>query len=177
MIYFYGFLFLCFACFFFFFFFNDTATTEIYTLSLHDALPISSPTCFARSPTGMMLSAIAWHPLASTGPEPGILPRARCGSEKFERRACEIGFRVASPDARACCDCGVRAGGAGAGGRRTALRARRGRARHDGPRGPVLHEPRGLRHQLAARFNTDIGPARHARRMDDHGPWPGRPRL
>src|ERR1017187_8409048 len=27
-------------CIFFFFFFNDTATTEIYTLSLHDALPI-----------------------------------------------------------------------------------------------------------------------------------------
>src|SRR3712207_7551494 len=26
-----------------FFFFNDTATTEIYTLSLHDALPISLP--------------------------------------------------------------------------------------------------------------------------------------
>src|SRR6266480_7289557 len=26
---------------FFFFFFNDTATTEIYTLSLHDALPIA----------------------------------------------------------------------------------------------------------------------------------------
>src|SRR6266511_5153947 len=30
---------LC-SLFFFFFFFNDTATTEIYTLSLHDALPI-----------------------------------------------------------------------------------------------------------------------------------------
>src|SRR2546422_2375321 len=29
------------ACSSFFFFFNDTATTEIYTLSLHDALPIS----------------------------------------------------------------------------------------------------------------------------------------
>src|SRR2546425_9260531 len=29
------------ALLFFFFFFNDTATTEIYTLSLHDALPIS----------------------------------------------------------------------------------------------------------------------------------------
>src|SRR2546429_10004855 len=27
----------------FFFFFNDTATTEIYTLSLHDALPILIP--------------------------------------------------------------------------------------------------------------------------------------
>src|SRR5215216_6931203 len=35
------FYFCCFMfCFFFFFFFNDTATTEIYTLSLHDALPI-----------------------------------------------------------------------------------------------------------------------------------------
>src|SRR5271170_8530120 len=33
---------------FFFFFFNDTATTEIYTLSLHDALPISS-TCSQSS--------------------------------------------------------------------------------------------------------------------------------
>src|SRR5438552_18891350 len=32
--------------FFFFFFFNDTATTEIYTLSLHDALPI----CLASEP-------------------------------------------------------------------------------------------------------------------------------
>src|SRR2546429_2188450 len=29
--------------FFFFFFFNDTATTEIYTLSLHDALPVFVP--------------------------------------------------------------------------------------------------------------------------------------
>src|SRR2546427_12650368 len=28
---------------FLFFFFNDTATTEIYTLSLHDALPICDP--------------------------------------------------------------------------------------------------------------------------------------
>src|SRR6266571_1461268 len=27
---------------YYFFFFNDTATTEIYTLSLHDALPIST---------------------------------------------------------------------------------------------------------------------------------------
>src|SRR3712207_7142392 len=31
-----------------FFFFNDTATTEIYTLSLHDALPIS-PTTWGRT--------------------------------------------------------------------------------------------------------------------------------
>src|SRR5690349_23725681 len=33
-------LFLYYFFFFVFFFFNDTATTEIYTLSLHDALPI-----------------------------------------------------------------------------------------------------------------------------------------
>src|SRR2546430_15848846 len=31
---------VCFSLLVFFFFFNDTATTEIYTLSLHDALPI-----------------------------------------------------------------------------------------------------------------------------------------
>src|ERR1043166_10335432 len=30
------------SCCYLFFFFNDTATTEIYTLSLHDALPIYS---------------------------------------------------------------------------------------------------------------------------------------
>src|SRR2546430_8801259 len=35
---------------FFFFFFNDTATTEIYTLSLHDALPISRLCRRQRSP-------------------------------------------------------------------------------------------------------------------------------
>src|SRR2546426_12269365 len=33
----------------FFFFFNDTATTEIYTLSLHDALPISMAACSTGS--------------------------------------------------------------------------------------------------------------------------------
>src|SRR2546422_8287269 len=32
-----------------FFFFNDTATTEIYTLSLHDALPISAASCCSAS--------------------------------------------------------------------------------------------------------------------------------
>src|SRR6478672_10662152 len=33
----------------FYFFFNDTATTEIYTLSLHDALPIYPPPGYAGS--------------------------------------------------------------------------------------------------------------------------------
>src|SRR3989441_8445581 len=34
----------------FLFFFNDTATTEIYTLSLHDALPISGPGLYPLNP-------------------------------------------------------------------------------------------------------------------------------
>src|SRR5256885_4133736 len=36
----------------FFFFFNDTATTEIYTLSLHDALPIFPRRAAGRARTG-----------------------------------------------------------------------------------------------------------------------------
>src|SRR5690242_21469653 len=51
---------------FFFFFFNDTATTEIYTLSLHDALPIcwysarpagAAPGTTLRSTTAGSISA------------------------------------------------------------------------------------------------------------------------
>src|SRR2546427_12256410 len=59
-----------------FFFFNDTATTEIYTLSLHDALPISRPERRGRGPApppswGRPLRAVpaparAARPLGST---------------------------------------------------------------------------------------------------------------
>src|SRR5436189_3318581 len=38
------------------FFFNDTATTQIYTLSLHDALPIS----FCARPSSTRGSSVAW---------------------------------------------------------------------------------------------------------------------
>ena len=43
-----------------FFFFNDTATTEIYTLSLHDALPISDllPELQGRLPIRVELTAL-----------------------------------------------------------------------------------------------------------------------
>src|SRR3712207_6945231 len=41
-----------------FFFFNDTATTEIYTLSLHDALPISPPHAMMGSHSGGISSPI-----------------------------------------------------------------------------------------------------------------------
>src|SRR5712664_4617991 len=40
----------------FFFFFNDTATTEIYTLSLHDALPIRSRCSTTPTPSCRLTS-------------------------------------------------------------------------------------------------------------------------
>src|SRR2546430_15734510 len=44
---------------FFFFFFNDTATTEIYTLSLHDALPISRRSARERCTCSVMRMAVS----------------------------------------------------------------------------------------------------------------------
>src|ERR1039457_3946820 len=48
----------------FFFFFNDTATTEIYTLSLHDALPISDE----NRDGGRALAAARPTPFRGSGP-------------------------------------------------------------------------------------------------------------
>src|SRR5260370_31650386 len=42
------------------FFFNDTATTEIYTLSLHDALPISMRAAASRSRCSRSCSIFLW---------------------------------------------------------------------------------------------------------------------
>src|SRR6266446_4449376 len=61
------------VCFFVFFFFNDTATTEIYTLSLHDALPISS------RPGSTRCGPRAAHPAR---PRPAAHPR---GSPRARR--------------------------------------------------------------------------------------------
>src|SRR5256885_13085931 len=50
---------------FIFFFFNDTATTEIYTLSLHDALPISGTRvdvlCLPDAPPGRIAVGTVHH--------------------------------------------------------------------------------------------------------------------
>src|SRR6266487_1918480 len=59
----------------FFFFFNDTATTEIYTLSLHDALP----TWARRWPGGGLL-----HSAASPAPEQTPY-HPRCGESRDKR--------------------------------------------------------------------------------------------
>src|SRR5256885_9834804 len=45
---------MCYSLTSFFFFFNDTATTEIYTLSLHDALPICSGTIAPMHPKQLL---------------------------------------------------------------------------------------------------------------------------
>src|SRR3712207_8199542 len=44
------------------FFFNDTATTEIYTLSLHDALPISCRRCSRASGRSWRGGSGPWSP-------------------------------------------------------------------------------------------------------------------
>src|SRR3989449_6108458 len=72
-------------CSFLFFFFNDTATTEIYTLSLHDALPILRQPA-ERPRVGALLGQVLpdrdpLHPLRRRGGLPlslgGDLPEAR----------------------------------------------------------------------------------------------------
>src|SRR3712207_7263611 len=52
---------------FFFFFFNDTATTEIYTLSLHDALPISAWPDRTAQPTPASGAARGDRPRSAPG--------------------------------------------------------------------------------------------------------------
>src|SRR2546421_11252660 len=47
-----------FSHYYFFFFFNDTATTEIYTLSLHDALPIFTESA-SESAEGIKIAIVA----------------------------------------------------------------------------------------------------------------------
>src|SRR3712207_7472647 len=64
----------------FFFFFNDTATTEIYTLSLHDALPISGLN--ANSWLRFSPSAIAFFQSASCSSLSGLLASPCTRSEE-----------------------------------------------------------------------------------------------
>src|SRR5438034_2554600 len=59
-----------------FFFFTDTATTEIYTLSLHDALPIYCKCRWLRTPAGICVTR------ASALPIDGLVFSARFRSEE-----------------------------------------------------------------------------------------------
>src|SRR2546421_6058020 len=67
---------------FLFFFFNDTATTEIYTLSLHDALPISSARPMRPHRHGPRGSRPPRSPLRPVGRR---RRQTRCGDRKSTR--------------------------------------------------------------------------------------------
>src|SRR3712207_7205883 len=65
----------------YFFFFNDTATTEIYTLSLHDALPISARDRAHADPAGEAVEPVRSDPLQRRAPADGAeLPPGRRGA-------------------------------------------------------------------------------------------------
>src|SRR5260370_18716262 len=53
---------------FFLFFFNDTATTEIYTLSLHDALPISARKIIDKGGIQRRIVLLVSHPVIRSRP-------------------------------------------------------------------------------------------------------------
>src|ERR1051326_9569551 len=88
----------------FFFFFNDTATTEIYTLSLHDALPISCPyagvahderfdvTPYAEALTRHLLR----HPLSSTLPRKFKIAFEGCAADHVALGINDLGFKAVS---------------------------------------------------------------------------------
>src|SRR2546426_5678543 len=64
----------------FFFFFNDTATTEIYTLSLHDALPICparTPMVPPRTPSKLPSRTPNNRPVRSLHQAPAVVPPDR----------------------------------------------------------------------------------------------------
>src|SRR3989449_11667985 len=68
----------------FFFFFNDTATTEIYTLSLHDALPISSMAYSGQCDPTAWRNVIGGTPAPSAAAScaPGGTCRAGCRPDR-----------------------------------------------------------------------------------------------
>src|SRR5258707_14006315 len=70
---------------FFFFFFNDTATTEIYTLSLHDALPISIPANRSSPASRASLSAACQFSIARSLC-PGDLKRSEEHTSELQSR-------------------------------------------------------------------------------------------
>src|SRR3712207_8718454 len=61
-------------------FFNDTATTEIYTLSLHDALPIFTPEPLVPDYDGACLSNVVPVLLEPPPDRPAWLPEAAWGA-------------------------------------------------------------------------------------------------
>src|SRR2546427_2438930 len=73
------------------FFFNDPATTEIYTLSLHDALPISTrQTCTASPRVSALLSWPTWRPTCSNSISQSPAHRSGCRLTRSEEHTSEL---------------------------------------------------------------------------------------
>src|SRR3712207_8391055 len=74
-------------------FFNDTATTEIYTLSLHDALPIcgSSAAAATTGTTGCARSPAPWAAATTCGS--ASASAARPGASRSEEHTSELQSR------------------------------------------------------------------------------------
>src|SRR3712207_8719650 len=78
----------------YFFFFNDTATTEIYTLSLHDALPISRLAVSRLPPlweSHHLSRALRWALQSWSGLE--LVSPWAMGSERSEEHTSELQSR------------------------------------------------------------------------------------
>src|SRR3712207_6958281 len=74
------------------FFFNDTATTEIYTLSLHDALPISAPHPGVDAPEQQRDGARVQGEQPDVRPQSGdVAPAVVEGGEEAAGQRGEIG--------------------------------------------------------------------------------------
>ncbi len=71
-------------CLFVFFFFNDTATTEIYTLSLHDALPIFGYSNFSQPQSHLSFCVLLQYLVERRRVVTQILKRSE---ERFSRNA------------------------------------------------------------------------------------------
>src|SRR3712207_8191684 len=76
-----------------FFFFNDTATTEIYTLSLHDALPISRATGGYVPAAGGIASSVASSAITTSGHVAPAGRRARARRKRSEEHTSELQSR------------------------------------------------------------------------------------
>src|SRR3712207_7487503 len=77
-----------------FFFFNDTATTEIYTLSLHDALPIFREAAARASPGAEKDRPRVARPRGphdgGCAPEPGAPPSPRGARSREDRKSTRL---------------------------------------------------------------------------------------
>src|SRR5258708_24679272 len=91
--------------FFSFFFFNDTATTEIYTLSLHDALPICCSSKYGRrcgSPPRTASSSTGWFSLRLTETLQEWNTSSSCRRPGCTPRSEEHTSELQSPDHLVC---------------------------------------------------------------------------